>query len=92
MARIAVGDLYVVVFPHIDGYSHDTGTPEEVFPTCEEAQTYADECNEHLAKEKYVFTALRAGKQYYVESLYDRLQTIKDECRREGEHNARGFA
>jgi hypothetical protein len=85
MTRIALEDLFVVVYPHTDGYSHDTGTPDEVFSTREEAQVLADESNEHIVKSDALFA--RSGKKFYVESLSDRLQIIKDECRLEGEHN-----
>jgi hypothetical protein len=87
MARIALQDMFVVTYRHTDGYSFDTGTPDEVFSTREEAQTYADECNELTKSSKLAF--MRTNQNFYVEPLSDRLQTIKDECVREGEHNER---
>ena len=83
MARISISDLYVVQFPHTDGYSFDTGTPDDVYTSREEAQAFADELNESPKP-----TFARCDKSYYVECLYDRFQTVKDECRREGERNA----
>jgi hypothetical protein len=91
MARIALEDLYVATYPNTIGYTYDTGLPDEVFPTREEAQTYADECNDAV-KSNPVLLEYGTGTllaKYFVETLADRLQRVKDECRSEGGRDAR---
>jgi len=86
MAKFATSDLFVVLFPHTDGYSYDTGSPDEVFTSKEEAQAYADDLSDQMDQ---LSRSLAKGKRHYVVSLDDRIDEIKDNARSEGMQNQR---
>jgi hypothetical protein len=80
MSKHSTSELFVVTYRHTDGYSYDTGAPDEVFTTREEADAMCAAANE--ASKKLTFAD---GKfLFFVETLADRLYTIRDECRNEG--------
>jgi hypothetical protein len=74
--------LWVVNYIHRDPYSFDTDMPSEVYLTQEEAQKACDELNS-LPK---TFSWERE-RPYAVDTLYDRIQIIREESRREGERD-----
>jgi hypothetical protein len=77
MSRHRLSEVYVITQRHSDGYRFDTSVPEEVFTTRVEADTAAEASNKTLPA--------TVGKDlFFVETLDDRLDTIRDECRCEG--------
>jgi hypothetical protein len=81
---INTSELWVVVYIHTDPYSFDTGMPDTVYLKREEAEAACCELNS-MPK---TFSWERENP-YSVESLYDRMLTIREESRREGERDER---
>lgn len=81
---VDTSDLWVVVYSHNDPYSFDTGMPDTVYLKREEAEAACEELNSMPR----TFSWERATP-YYVESLYGRMLTIREESRREGERDER---
>ena len=81
---INTSELWVVVYIHTDPYSFDTGMPDTVYLKRDEALAACHELNS-MPK---TFSWERENP-YSVESLYDRMLTIRDESRREGERDER---
>jgi len=84
---INTSELWVVVNSHNDPYSFDTEMPDTVYLKREEAETACEELNSMPR----TFSWERENP-YVVESLYDRMLTIREESRREGERDERGNA
>ena len=84
MARFSAWELWVVVYPHTGGYSYDTQAPDEVFSDRAEAEAHAAELNAHA--EPFLGVTL---KEWRVESLGDRVDTVRWACRDEGAANER---
>lgn len=78
--KLSISEVFVVTYRHTDGYSFDTGVPDELFTTRDEADTAAAAHNE-LAKK---LTFWDGKDRLFVETLADRLETIRNECRCEG--------
>lgn len=81
---INTSELWVVVYIHTDPYSFDTGMPDSVYLKREEALAACEELNSMPP----TFSWERANP-YRVESLYDRMLTLREESRREGERDER---
>ena len=75
-------ELWVIYWVHVDPYSLDTEMPDEVYLTKEEAQQACDELN----SQPKIFSWQRE-RPWAVATLYDRMQTVRDESRREGERD-----
>ena len=75
-------ELWVVYYVHTDPYSFDTDVPDQVYTSREEAQKACDELNS-LPK---TFSWERECP-YAVDTLCDRIETVRDESRREGERD-----
>lgn len=75
-------ELWVIYYVPVDPYSLDTDIPDQVYTTQEEAQKACDELNS-LPK---TFSWERE-RPWAVGTLYDRIHTIRDESRREGERD-----
>ena len=76
-------ELWVVSWIHRDPYSFDTSMPDEVYLSKEEANKACDELNRMPKTFSWETEAVR----YSVETLYDRMETLRDESRREGERD-----
>ena len=75
-------ELWVVSWIHRDPYSFDTSMPDEVYLTQAEAQKACDEFN----SQPKTFSWER-DRPWAVGTLYDRIETLRDESRREGERD-----
>ena len=75
-------ELWAVYYVHTDPYSLDTEVPSEVYANQAEAQKACDELNS-LPK---TFSCERE-RPWAVGTLYDRIETIREESRREGERD-----
>ncbi len=75
MTRMNFEDLYVVGLN-----TNDISTPDVVFSTREEAQAYADKCNESIH-----IGGRRLGTKFYVESMAVRFEAISA-AYRENDH------
>lgn len=78
--RKSTSDVWVVVLEFRDRYRYDTDMPDEIFLDLAEAEQYCKELNETLMP----FRTATSPK-YHVVSLYDRIDTIRDEARIQGE-------
>lgn len=74
--RISTSDVWVVVLEFRDCYSYDTGMPDEIFTDLAEAEQFCRELNEAPLPFR-----TENSPQYRVVSLYDRIDTIRDEAR-----------
>jgi hypothetical protein len=72
--------LWVIYWVHTDPYSFDTGAPDEVYTSQEEAQAACDALNNRPKSFSW-----ERERPWAVGTLYDRIQTIREESRREGE-------
>lgn len=79
MPRYNLSELYVVTYRSSRSYDFDTGTPDEIFSTREEAEAQATRLNGNIP------LSPAYGIRYVVETLDERLDTIRSECRNEGE-------
>jgi hypothetical protein len=76
----STSELWVVYYVHTDPYSFDTDMPGEVYLTQAEAQTACDEFNSHPKTFSW-----ERERPWAVGTLYDRMENLRDESRREGE-------
>ena len=79
--RLSIFDVFVITYRQTDCYSFDTGLPDEVFTIRAEADMVAAENNESTKK----LTLSDGTDRFFVQTLADRIETIRDECRSEGE-------
>jgi hypothetical protein len=78
----STSELWVVYYVHVDSYSFDTDMPSEVYTSQAEAQKACDELN----SQPKTFSWERE-RPWAVGTLYDRMETLRDESRREGERD-----